>query len=273
MAVAFSSLVRTVPGEGPRDARIVLIGEAGGEEEARQGRPFVGATGKLLEELLHGVGWRRADLYIDNVVQRRPHPRSNKLSWIPKGEMDAWKRDLHERLGQLSPSLIVSFGGLALDALTGKKSISQWRGSILKYQGSMYEGASSLGTAYVADLIPTFHPAFVFSDPVARLAIERDLRRARDLLEGRIETPERHYHIRPSIEEVELYASVVNNLDDRHMLTLDIETPDHIACVGFSYDPNEALCVPATRRYWGSTELVTRALRAIRSMCRSIRGL
>src|SRR5438094_878958 len=269
MAVAFSSLVRAVPGEGPRDARIVLIGEAAGEEEQRQGRPFVGATGKLLEELLHGVGWSRSEVYLDNVVQRRPGAHSNKLTLIPRGEMDAWKRDLHERLGQLSPSLIVALGGLALEALTGKKSISQWRGSILKYQGSMYEGPSSLGTAYIADLIPTFHPAYIFPDPICRVAIERDLVRARDLLNGTIVTPERHYHIRPSIEEVEVYASLVTNLTDEHMLTLDIETPQHIACVGFSYDPNEAMCVPATKRYWGSQELVIRALRAIRAMCRS----
>ncbi|MBC7224116.1 MAG: uracil-DNA glycosylase, partial [Anaerolineae bacterium] len=62
----------TVPGEGPADARLMFIGEGPGFHEDRQGRPFVGAAGKLLEELLESIGLRREEVYITNVVKCRP---------------------------------------------------------------------------------------------------------------------------------------------------------------------------------------------------------
>src|SRR5437867_9842536 len=169
-------LNREVPGEGPLDAAIVLIGEAGGEEEARQGRPFVGPTGRLLEEIIQGAGIRRRDCRIDNVIQR--HPRHNKLSAIPKDEKQRWIVDLHDRLARLKPKVIVGLGGLALEALTGKRSISQWRGSLLTYQGT--NGHRPL-------LVPMYHPAFTFTDPTVRVTLDRDFQRVRDYLDARIE--------------------------------------------------------------------------------------
>src|SRR5437762_1720063 len=146
MALALGGLYRQVPGEGPFRAEVVLLGEAGGEEEARQGRPFVGPTGKLVEELLAGVGMKRNECRIDNVIQR--HPPHNRLAAIPKDERLRWFVDVRERMAQLKPRVIVTLGGLALEALTGKKSIANWRGSLLSYNG--------------ATLVPMYHPAMTF---------------------------------------------------------------------------------------------------------------
>jgi len=63
---------KSVPGEGPQDAEIMFIGEAPGFHEDQQGRPFVGAAGRFLEELLEGIGLTRADVFIANVIKCRP---------------------------------------------------------------------------------------------------------------------------------------------------------------------------------------------------------
>src|SRR5213592_2064216 len=69
------SRTRAVPGVGPADARIMIVGEAPGQNEDQQGEPFVGAAGKLLDQLLNGIGLSRADVFITNILKCRP-PRS-----------------------------------------------------------------------------------------------------------------------------------------------------------------------------------------------------
>src|SRR5438034_5703187 len=66
------SRTRAVPGEGPRDARIMFVGEGPGQNEDEQGRPFVGAAGKFLTELLESIGLKRTDVFITNIVKCRP---------------------------------------------------------------------------------------------------------------------------------------------------------------------------------------------------------
>ena len=253
------ALHRQIPPEGLRCAAVVLIGEAGGREEAEQGRPFVGPTGALLEELLRDVGLTRAQVRLDNVVQRRPSQRSNDLRLIPKAELHQWKLDCQRRVEEdyRQAQVIVPLGELALQAVTGKTRISRWRGSLLE------------GYRPQQRVIPTFHPAYTFRDPIALRAIQRDLQRARAWLDGTIVIPERRYRFRPTIEEVELYASLVCRLGESDLMTLDVETPGYLDCVGFSYDPHEALCVPTTKRYWKDPRVVQRAWRCIRAMCQS----
>jgi len=66
------SRTKAVPGEGPRDARIMFVGEGPGQNEDEQGRPFVGAAGKFLTELLESIGLKRSDVFITNIVKCRP---------------------------------------------------------------------------------------------------------------------------------------------------------------------------------------------------------
>ena len=247
------SLQREVPGAGPADAERVIFGEAPGADEVVQRVPFVGAAGKVLEELLASVGWHRRDIRIDNVVQRRP--KNNKLSNIPHAEMLLWWLDARDRLAALSQKKLVLLLGDHALRLIGKKGISNWRGSLLAVDGVMY--------------LPMLHPAYTFRDPVGRRALDRDFQRARDWMDGKITQPQRKYVNRPTIEEVELHASLVQTLRGDDPLTIDIETPGYLACVGSSYNPHFALSIPTTRAYWKTTELVMRAWRAIRAICQS----
>ena len=101
---------RAVPGEGPVDAEILLIGEAPGYYEDQQGRPFVGAAGQFLETLLASIGLKRTDVFIANVVKCRPPQNRDPL---PE-EIGACSHWLGEQLEILKPKVIVTLGRYSL---------------------------------------------------------------------------------------------------------------------------------------------------------------
>ena len=105
---------RAVPGEGPEDAEIMLIGEAPGFNEDQQGRPFVGAAGRVLEQLLASIDLRREDVYITNTVKCRP---SNNRDPLP-GEMAACRRYLDRLMEVMSPKVVVTLGRHSLTAFS-----------------------------------------------------------------------------------------------------------------------------------------------------------
>lgn len=257
----------SVPDDGRRTARLVLIGEAPGRDEMRLGRPFIGAAGKLLERVWRDVGLRRADFYITNVVPYRPHP-SGKIEQVPRDELSAWVDELHDRLAALDdPWVIVPTGNTALRALMDRTDvrITQWRGSIVSY-------TDRRGRAI--KVIPTIHPAACFREPFYERALRADWGRiAGDVQFRELRLPERELHIRPTLDDVEAFAESVR-ADD--VLAFDLETPRavewvptvlksgkpgkpkreygarYVACVGLSVSPEYALCVPTTPEYWGS---------------------
>lgn len=130
-------------GEGPEDATTLLIGEALGAEEAKQGRPFVGGAGRVLNNLLHKAGVRRSGLYITNVVCCRP-PRNRTPS---EAEMRECVRRHKLKDVCHNFNFVVLMGNTALTAITGKTRISKWRGSVFEHEG--------------IKLMPTFHPAAI----------------------------------------------------------------------------------------------------------------
>ncbi|MFQ5408577.1 MAG: uracil-DNA glycosylase family protein, partial [Anaerolineales bacterium] len=99
-----------VPGEGPPDAKIMLIGEGPGYHENEQGRPFVGAAGKFLEELLANIGLKRADVYITNVVKCRPPGNRDPES----GEIEACQTYLDRQIRAINPRVIVTLGRFSM---------------------------------------------------------------------------------------------------------------------------------------------------------------
>jgi uracil-DNA glycosylase family 4 len=128
-----------VPGEGPLDAKIVIIGEAAGAREREQKRPFVGASGQELNKLLHSNGLIRSDIYLTNVIKEQPPANDitkfikidKKSTWVsPKAEM--YLEILKEELTQCKANIIVPMGNTALWALTGLTGILKWRGSVLE---------------------------------------------------------------------------------------------------------------------------------------------
>jgi DNA polymerase len=121
-----------VPGEGNPNARVVLIGEAPGEEEDRQGRPFVGRSGKLLDQVLATAGLDRRDLWITNTVKHRPVAFEGKRAKNRApltSEIKAWRPCLETELKLIRPRVLVGLGAVAGKALVDPKfKITQQRG-------------------------------------------------------------------------------------------------------------------------------------------------
>jgi uracil-DNA glycosylase family 4 len=128
-------------GDGNAGADIVFIGEAPGKNEDEQGKPFVGAAGKFLNEMLEMVGLKRADIYITNIVKYRP-PNNRDPETAEKEE---WLPYLQEQLDIIQPKLIVTLGRHSMDVLLPGLKISQVHGQPKRYKDHVY--------------LPLFHPA------------------------------------------------------------------------------------------------------------------
>ena len=130
-----------VLGDGNPDAEIVFIGEAPGKNEDLQGKPFVGASGKFLSEMLALIDLKREDIYITNIVKYRP---PNNRDPLPD-EKSAFLPYLQQQLDIIDPKLIVTLGRHSMDVLLPALKISQVHGQPKRYHGRVY--------------LPLFHPA------------------------------------------------------------------------------------------------------------------
>ena len=136
-----------VPGEGPADADIMFIGEGPGFHEDRQGRPFVGAAGQFLEELLASIGLTREDVYITNVIKCRPpgnrDPQPNELA--------ACSEYLDRQIASIRPQIIVTLGRFSMARYFPGASISRIHGQC-KRVGNI-------------TVFPMLHPAAALHQP------------------------------------------------------------------------------------------------------------
>ncbi len=149
---------QTVFGEGDPRAELAFVGEAPGEDEDRQGRPFVGRAGKLLTQVINRLGFYRRQVYICNVLKCRPDAASGNRK-PTRAEMLECLPYLKAQLGQVRPKVIVILGGTALEAmLEPEESISRLRGEVLDWQGT--------------PAIPTWHPAYVLRNPTPQVRRE-----------------------------------------------------------------------------------------------------
>jgi uracil-DNA glycosylase family 4 len=115
-----------VPGEGSPDTEVVLVGEGPGFHEDRTGRPFVGRAGGVLQELLESIEWRRADVFITNVVKCRPPENRDP----EPDEMAACAPYLERQLAVLDPALVVTLGRFSLGSFVPGTRISQVHGTV-----------------------------------------------------------------------------------------------------------------------------------------------
>lgn len=132
---------RLVLGGGSADADIVFIGEAPGKNEDEQGKPFVGAAGKFLNEMLNMINLEREDIYITNIVKYRPPGNRDPLP----DEKEKFLPYLQEQLNIIQPKLIVTLGRHSMDVLLPGLKISQVHGQPKRYKDHVY--------------LPLFHPA------------------------------------------------------------------------------------------------------------------
>ncbi len=157
---------KAVPGEGPSNARLMFIGEGPGYNEDQQGRPFVGAAGHFLEELLASIGMRRDQVFITNVVKCRP---PNNRDPLP-GEVLACRKYLDRQIELIAPKVIVTLGRYSLAHFFPQESVSKARGKARQWEGI---------TVY-----PTLHPAAALHQQKWRSVIEEDFKAIPQLLKA-----------------------------------------------------------------------------------------
>ncbi len=155
---------RTVPGEGPANARLMFIGEAPGFHEDRLGRPFVGAAGQFLQELLASIGMTREQVFICNVIKCRP---PNNRDPLPE-EIEACRAYLDCQIELVRPRVIVTLGRFSMARYFPGASISQIHGRAKKIGDVLY--------------LPLFHPAAALHQSRYKAAIEQDFLKIPDLL-------------------------------------------------------------------------------------------
>src|SRR5215210_1086654 len=148
-----------VPGEGPKDAAVMVVGEAPGRFEDEQGRPFVGRAGQLLDELLAESGLAREAVFITNVLKARPPGNRDPT----RAEVEHWMPVLEQQLALVAPRLVVPLGRHALAHFAPGARIGEVHGTLLVERGRA--------------LFPMYHPAAALHATKLRETLFEDARR------------------------------------------------------------------------------------------------
>jgi len=159
---------KTVFGSGSYRAPLILIGEAPGAEEDRQGVPFVGRAGQLLTKMLAYIGLKKEDVYITNVLKCRP---PNNRDPLP-AEVACCEPYLLKQLEVVKPRLICALGRHAAQTLLKTdRGINNLRGCFYDYHG--------------IKILPTYHPAYLLRNPADKVKAKQDLDKIKAFLDGR----------------------------------------------------------------------------------------
>jgi len=155
MSIVNTGYIRTVSSKGPKDCKIAIVGEAPGSTEMKLGEPFVGSSGKLLNNLLSTAGIIRSRCFITNVIKEQPYKNNIKIfidlskkAVKETPEYHNYVKILKKELDSCDANVIVAVGAVPLYALCGERGI-------IKRRGSMYESTLLPGRK----VIPTIHPA------------------------------------------------------------------------------------------------------------------
>ena len=162
-------------GEGPAQARLMLVGEAPGEQEAMLGRPFVGKAGKLLDAFIAGTGLTRAQMYVTNTVKFRPS-RVSKAGRVvnrtpTQEEIAAFLPFLKKEIAQVDPTCVVTLGNVPLRALLGEKeTIGQAHGQLRRQEDRLY--------------FPMYHPDSMIYNPGLKAIFAQDMEKLGQLIKN-----------------------------------------------------------------------------------------
>jgi len=228
-----------VPDEGNEDSKIVFVGEAPGETEEFDKRPFVGAAGSILINCLMRNGFAREEVRLANLCHFRP--QYNKFeTLLGTSVLQSGIEELKHYITTKRPNVIVALGNWPMHILTGKGTghagISAWRGSILQCEWDKE-----------IKVIPTYHPSYIVRQRTDYPIFDQDIKRAiMDCAFRDFRYPQRNIVIDPKDLAVEEWTQ---RLCEAPLLSCDIESvknSTHILCVGFSPDPNTAVVFPYT---------------------------
>lgn len=163
-----------VPGEGNANAELMFIGEAPGAQEDKQGRPFVGASGKFLAEMLESIGLKREDVFITNIVKFRPPENRD-----PKPEeIKACMPILFEQIEVIRPKLLIFLGRHSMNVFFPKLKISEAHGEMVKTNVQNPDGSE-----FEQNCLPLYHPAAALYNGSMRKVLLEDFAKIPKLLE------------------------------------------------------------------------------------------
>lgn len=141
-----------VIGEGSHNAKIMFVGEAPGQNEAKTGKPFCGASGKILDELLASAGITRTEVYVTNIVKDRPPGNRDPLP----NEIEAYGSFLDRQIEIIQPKAIATLGRYSMNYIMNRFNMSFELEPIGKAHGKAYKAKASYGDI---DIVTLYHPA------------------------------------------------------------------------------------------------------------------
>jgi|TARA_R110000824_G_scaffold71760_3_gene183613 uracil-DNA glycosylase family 4 len=242
-----------VQGEGNGSAKLALIGDMPSTDDDRSQSPFSGKTGNFLNQILDELGYGRNDFWLTNVIKYRP----------PGGDIDKLEETgtsipksllvLRDELAEVGTNCAIAFGDSAMQMLTGKKGVTNWRGSIIQSPNGK--------------VVPTFHPAAFlktnkWGDSTAgpgvfgyynRQVMKFDIQRAVEQSEfSSYRPPPRTLHVCKGL--IDLHRFIERN-KNKEYLSIDIEVIKAFpVCVGIAFTPHEAMSIPLLPM-WGHIPL------------------
>lgn len=260
-----------------RSYQIMIVGEAFGEDEEREGKPFVGSAGHVLRSMLRHAGIPYDDCYATNVFNFKlpgnrleslradkafaipGYPRLANNLWIGAKYQPELDR-LWEEINGIKPNLIIALGATALWALCKQLGIKKFRGTPL------------LATDSRTKVLPTYHPSAVMRQWKLRPIVIADLEKARlESLSPRLIRPRRFIHLEPSLADIaDFYTRYI---EPAEAVSADIETKQGtITEIGFAPSPDRALVIPfydhdTNGNYWPDLESEIEAWRWVARIC------
>lgn len=203
-------------GAGAQPSRVMIVGEAPGKREDDSGIPFVGTSGKLLDELLGEQRFTRKNVFITNAVSCRPPDNRTPT----KGEIRACNHWLQYQIKQVKPRFILLLGNVALQSVTGKSGIKSKRGRPFEKDGIIY--------------LPTFHPAATFHDPSAEELIVKDLKLFREIVDSGEIPREKNLNIK-IVRDIAQFKEMKRDIRASSTVSIDLETASDDPILGGLY--------------------------------------
>lgn len=270
---------------GPRNARIMLVGEAPTGSELRMGLPFVGSAGQELRRMLKKANFREAEIFFTYVFFTQPEKNDVKNfcasktvvgKSYPLPPLATGKYVLPEHLHNLTrleaeirsvnPDLIIAVGNTACWALLQRTGISKLRGSV--FPNALVEDGPPV--------FPTYHPSAVVRQWELRTIAIMDLIKAKRFLDEGFHPPRRELWLTPTIEECEEFCERFIFGVPVPLLSFDVETLARtVTCIGFAATPDRALTIPfydptaEDKNYWPTAALERRAWNLVRKVLES----
>ncbi|MEX0869870.1 MAG: uracil-DNA glycosylase [Candidatus Spechtbacterales bacterium] len=165
-----------VIGEGSHDARVMFVGEAPGKNEAEQGRPFCGAAGRVLDELLNSAGLDRKDVYVTNNVKDR-HPQNRDPE---PGEIEIYAPFLDRQINIIQPEVIIGLGRFSSKYIMDQFGLGEMFTTIGAVHGKAFDVKTEYGNIKI---VPMYHPAAALYGAENKKNLEEDFRNIKKTLE------------------------------------------------------------------------------------------